>query len=208
MGAMAEGSTWRDVARRTGGDDYAHRFAATFDARESSGQDVHGEAAFVASLVPSGSSVLDAGCGTGRVAARLASLGYDVAGADIDEEMIAVARERSPELSWQVAGLAEMSLGTTYDVVVTAGNVIPFVDPSTLPAALTNMAAHTKPGGLVVSGFGWDLDHLPPGAPIVLLTSYDDACAAAGLELVERYSTWDRQAFEDDGYAVSVHRKR
>jgi 2-polyprenyl-3-methyl-5-hydroxy-6-metoxy-1,4-benzoquinol methylase len=141
---MADGTTWREVARRTGGDDYAHRFAATFDAREAQGQDVHGEAAFVASLVPSGASVLDAGCGTGRVAARLAMLGYDVAGADIDAEMIAVARERSPELSWEVAGLAEMSLGTTYDVVVTAGNVIPFVDPSTLPAALANMAAHAS----------------------------------------------------------------
>jgi hypothetical protein len=58
-----------------------------------------------------------------------------------------------------------------------------------------------------VSGFGWDVDHLPPGAPIVPIAAYDEACAAAGLELVERYATWDRQPFENDGYAVSVHRK-
>ena len=189
------------------GDDYAHKFAAQFDALAAQGKDVHGEAAFVASLVPPGSAVLDAGCGTGRVATRLAELGYDVAGADPDENMIAVARERAPQLDWHVGGLEDMALGTTYDLVVMAGNVIPFVDPATLPEAARNLAAHTRPGGLVVAGFGWDRDHLPPGAPIVPLPAYDDACAAAGLELAERWSTWDRQPFDDNGYAVSVHRR-
>src|SRR5690349_20870280 len=134
--------SWAESARAMGGDDYAHGFAEHFDSLERQGKDVHGEAAFAASLVPPGATVLDAGCGTGRVASRLAALGYDVAGADIDAEMIAVARERSPELEWYVAGLAEMSLGRTFDLVVMAGNVIPFVD--SLPDALRNVAAHTE----------------------------------------------------------------
>lgn len=198
---------WRDLAREQQGDDYAHAFAARFDALAQQGQDVHGEAAFVASLVPPGSSVLDAGCGTGRVAARLFDLGYDVAGADPDESMIAVARERRPLLTWHVAGLADLDLGTDYDVVVMAGNVIPFVDPATLPEAARRLAVHTRQGGLVVCGFGYDADHLPPGAPVVSLSAYDEACEAAGLILAERYSGWAREPFTDDGYAVSVHRR-
>ncbi len=199
--------TWRDVATATGGHDYAHRFAARFDERAASGEDVHGEAAFVASLVPSGAAVLDAGCGTGRVASRLAELGYDVVGADPDEQMIAVAQERSPSLTWVVQGLADLSLDREFDVVVCAGNVIPFVDPAELPEAARRMAAHTRQGGLVVCGYGFDQEHLPPGAPEVPLSSYDDACAAAGLVLEQRWSGWGREPYDEKGYALSVHRR-
>lgn len=197
------GSSWAEIARASGGDDYAHRFAAQFDNLAAQGKDVHGEAACVATLVPPGASVLDAGCGTGRVATRLAELGYDVAGADIDDAMLAVARERSPELEWHLGGLAQMQLGREFDVVVMAGNVIPFV--TDLAESMVNVARHA--GGIVVCGFGYDRGHLPPGAPVVPLPSYDEACAAAGLDLVERWSTWDKQPFDDNGYAVSVHRR-
>jgi SAM-dependent methyltransferase len=200
---------WRAVARATGGDDYAHRFAARFDELAASGQEVHGEASFVASLIAPPAGILDAGCGTGRVAARLAQLGYDVAGVDVDDEMVAVARERSPHLRWTVAGLADLDLGTAYDVVVIAGNVIPFVEPSTLPESACRLAAHTTARGLVVCGFGFDQEHLPPGAPIVPLSAYDDACEAAGLVLQDRYAGWDREEYAGPagGYAVSVHRR-
>ena len=201
---MSEGS-WSESARAMRGDDYAHAFAEHFDSLERQGKDVHGEARFVASLVSTGASVLDAGCGTGRVASRLASLGYVVTGADLDAEMIAVARERSPGIAWQAAGLAEMEFDRQFEVVVMAGNVIPFV--TDLLAALANVAAHVKPGGVVACGYGLDEDHLPPYAPIVPLAAYDEACAAAGLELAERWSSWDREPFENGGYAVSVHRR-
>ena len=47
------------------GDEYQRRF----DALATAGKDVHGEAAFVMAMEPG--SVLDAGCGTGRVAIEL-----------------------------------------------------------------------------------------------------------------------------------------
>ena len=53
-----------------------------------SGADVHGEASFVSALVPPPARVLDAGCGTGRVAVRLAELGYEVVGCDVDAAMV------------------------------------------------------------------------------------------------------------------------
>jgi len=41
---------------------------------------------------PGNGRILDAGCGTGRHACALAAHGYTVVGADIDEEMLGLAR--------------------------------------------------------------------------------------------------------------------
>jgi SAM-dependent methyltransferase len=197
---------WRQVARRTNGDDYAHRFAAHFDRLAASGEDVHGEAAFVAGLAPAGVAVLDAGCGTGRIGQRLSELGYDVVGVDVDPSMVAVAQERAPRVEWRVADLAALELGRTFDVVVSGGNVFPFLGLDVLPAALEAIAAHLVPEGLLVSGFGLDAEHLPPGGPVLPLEAYDDACAAAGLTLEARYDGWDSAPWTEGGYHVSVHR--
>ncbi len=70
------------------------------------GESVHGEADLVTSLVPSGAAVLDAGCGTGRVAIELASRGYEVVGVDLDPAMLDLARAKAPELGWLQGDLA------------------------------------------------------------------------------------------------------
>jgi SAM-dependent methyltransferase len=202
------GERWRRVARLTQGEDYPRRYAARFDALAASGVDPHGEAALVARLVPPGSRVLDAGCGTGRVAVRLHELGYVVVGVDFDEAMVAVARERAPELAWHVADLAALDLGTTFDLVVAAGNVVPLAGAAALPAIAGRLAQHLAPGGLLVAGFGVDAAHLPPGGvPVLPLAAYDAACAAAGLRLRSRYADWQGTAYDGGGYAVSVHER-
>ena len=197
---------WRKVARRTSGDDYAQRYADRFDELAASGEDVHGEAAFVASLAPPGVAVLDAGCGTGRIGRRLSELGFDVVGVDVDPSMVAVAAARAPTVEWRVADLATLDLGRTFDVVVSGGNVFPFLGLDVLPDALESIAAHLVPEGYLVAGFGLDADHLPPGGPLLPLEAYDDACAAAGLTLEVRYDGWDSSPWTDSGYHVSVHR--
>ena len=204
----AAGELWREVASRAHGADYAARYAARFDELASTGQDVHGEAGFVAALLGPGARVLDAGCGTGRVAERLGELGFAVTGVDVDESMVAVAATRSPSIEWHVGDLATLELPGTFDLVVAAGNVVPFIAVELLPAAARRLADHLAAGGLLVSGFGLERSQLPPGAPVVPLESYDQACAAAGLILQDRYAGWDRSAYDGGGYAVSVHRRR
>src|SRR3712207_917085 len=151
---------------------YARRYAARFAGLEAAGEDVHGEAAYVAGLLQPSARVLDAGCGTGRVGARLADLGFSVVGADVDESMVAIARELRPDLPWVVSDLATLDLGAArFDAVVVAGNVVPFIDPGSLPAVAARLAAHLAPRGIVVTGFGLDEVHLPPGAPVVPLAT-------------------------------------
>ena len=201
------GELWRTVAERNSGADYARRYAARFAELADAGEDVHGEAAFVTTLLAPGARVLDAGCGTGRVAARLADLGHEVVGVDVDEAMVAVARELHPELSWQVSDLAALDLGDErFDAVVLAGNVVPFLGD--LAAVAERLVDHLVPDGLVVAGFGLDSRHLPSGTPVVGLPAYDAALAGAGLVLDARHGGWAGEPYDEaGGYAVSVHRQ-
>ena len=77
---------WLGSADVPRGDVYDARFTAL----AQTGQDVHGEAHFVTALGVT--SVLDAGCGTGRVAIELARRGLDVVGIDLDAAMLAVTK--------------------------------------------------------------------------------------------------------------------
>lgn len=181
---------------------------AEYDARwrelAASGRNIHGEADLVESLLldNGGTSVLDAGCGTGRIAVELADRGLTVVGVDVDPAMLDAARAKAPELHWLDADLADLpdGLDGPFDLVLLAGNVMIFLEPGTEQRVLDNLAARLAPGGLLVAGFG-----LGPGR--LSLDHYDELAAAAGLSPVSRWATWDRAPFEDGEYAVSVHRR-
>jgi SAM-dependent methyltransferase len=178
------------------GELHGDRYQERFDALAATGVDVHGEANFVTDLGPG--SVADAGCGTGRVAIELARRGVDVVGVDPDASMIATARRLAPDLTWVEADMATVELGRLFDVVVMAGNVPLFTPPGTQEALVAGCARHLVAGGRLVCGFQLDQGYT--------LADYDAHCAAAGLELTERFATWDRDPLDGGGYAVSVHR--
>ena len=175
------------------GEDYQRRF----DALAERGIDVHGEADFVAARSPI--SVLDAGCGTGRVAIELARRGIDVVGVDADASMIDTARRRAPDVTWVHDDMAAVHLGRRFDVVVMAGNVPLFTPPGTQAALVAGCGRHVASDGVLVAGF--QLDGRYP------LEQYDTDAGAAGLELAERYATWDGDPYTGGDYAVSVHRR-
>lgn len=193
------GNRWLD-SERSGGDRYDERFAE----RERAGEDMHGEAGLVELLGVR--SVLDAGCGTGRVAIELARRGLDVVGVDVDPEMLSAARRKAPQLDWRLGDLSGLEVNgddgrrRLFDAVVMAGNVMIFLEPGTEGRVVEVAARHLRPGGLLVAGFQLSPDRLD-------LAVYDDLCAGAGLDLEERWATWDRAQWAEGGdYAVSVHR--
>jgi SAM-dependent methyltransferase len=203
-GTRQDRSLWQRTSVENLGEDYARRYAERFDALAASGSDIHGEVGFLHGLLRPGARVLDAGCGTGRIATRLHEEGYVVTGVDADPAMVDVARERSPQVRWHVADLAELALDEQFDVVVLAGNVIPFVE-APLRDLCARLAAHLGPAGRLVCGYGLDRRHLPPGAREVAFVDYDAACAAAGLRLVSQHAGWDGAAYDGGGYSLSVH---
>jgi SAM-dependent methyltransferase len=196
MGSDAgdRGNRWLEERHNTDGDAYDAPYAA----RAAAGENIHGEADLVESFGPR--TVLDAGCGTGRVAIELARRGCSVVGVDIDPQMLATARRKAPDLEWHQADLATVDLGRQFDLILMAGNVMIFLAPGTEGAVLHNMARHLAPGGVLVAGFQLSLGYLQ-------LDDYDRLAAAAGLVLEARYATWDRAPWHGlRTYAVSVHR--
>jgi SAM-dependent methyltransferase len=177
-------------------------YDARFERLARQGQYLHGEADFVSSL--GASRVLDAGCGTGRLAIELARRGVEVTGVDVEPSMIDQARAKAPELDWRLGDLATVDLEPdAYDLAVMAGNVLLFTAPGTEGAVVANLASSVARGGAVVAGFQLESGRYD-------LASYDAACGRAGLVLTGRWATWDRAALpaERVTYAVSLHRRR
>jgi len=72
-------------------------------------------------LVPAGASVLEIGCGTGELLASL-SPGRGV-GLDISPEMVTTARQKFPELEFQVDDLENLKITETFDYVIIAETI-------------------------------------------------------------------------------------
>ena len=100
------GTRWRESGVPRAGD-----YDARWDSLAAQGHNVHGEADLVEILLrESGASrVLDAGCGTGRVAIELARRGFSVVGVDSDATMLAVAHTKDPALEWIEADLTDLT---------------------------------------------------------------------------------------------------
>ncbi len=180
------------------GDDYDARWRAL----AAEGRSIHGEADLVEALLQEsgGTRVLDAGCGTGRVAIELAARGYAVTGIDVDAGMLGTARAKASDITWLEADLTDLAtvVDAEFDVVVLAGNVMIFLLPGTEGAVLSAAAGRLAPDGLLIAGFQVREDRIS-------LRRYDELARGAGLRAVARWSTWSREPYDGGDYAVSVH---
>ncbi|MDX6636090.1 MAG: hypothetical protein QOF06_2293 [Solirubrobacterales bacterium] len=112
-------------------------------------------------------SVLELGCGTGRVALHLARRGHDVVGLDRDPELLAVLEERGAGLavstleadarSFELARPASLVLAPTHLLQLLA-------DAEERAEALRSIAAALRPEGLLAAAIIEDLPE-PDGAP-------------------------------------------
>lgn len=186
---------WAQWRREIPLEDYHSRW----ERMEAEGRATHGEADFIDGFRPT--SVLDAGCGMGRVAIELHQRGYDVEGVDLDADLLEYARGDAPHLTWHHSDLAALSLPRRFDLAAMPGNVMIFCRAEDRCPIVAALASHLQPGGLLVAGFSLERRE---GA--LTLPEYDACCTAAGLSLLERFATWDRDPYAGGDYAVSVHR--
>jgi SAM-dependent methyltransferase len=94
--------------------------------------------------------LLDMACGTGLHVQYLKDH-YRVEGADLSPAQLAVARGRCPDLVFHEADMTNFDLGRDYDAVTCLFSAIGHViTEERLRAAVQAMAAHVRPGGVVV----------------------------------------------------------
>jgi SAM-dependent methyltransferase len=104
-----------------------------------------GESAIVDAAVPPGASILELGCGTGRILRRLAALGHPVTGVDDSLDMLA----RSPDLPTVHSPIQSLRLSRTFDVVLLASTMIN-ADPGTRRGFLATVRHHLRDDGIAV----------------------------------------------------------
>lgn len=170
--------------------DHSNWYIERFRGLEREGHDVVGEARFVDAMVPRGATILDAGCGPGRVGGHLHGAGHTVVGVDVDPALIEAAEVDHPGPTWVAGNLADLDRPERFDVIVCAGNVVTFVAPSTRVDILRRFADHLDVDGRAVVGFG-----AGRGYPF---EEFLADSRTARLEPQVLLSTWDLRPFTDD----------
>jgi ubiquinone/menaquinone biosynthesis C-methylase UbiE len=99
---------------------------------------------------PGARSLLDVACGTGQHLKHLSGH-YEVGGLDLDEELLAVARDRLSGITLHRGDMIEFDLGKTFDAVTCLFSSIGYVrTEQNLDAAVATMARHLSPRGVLV----------------------------------------------------------
>lgn len=113
-----------------------------------------GEPELIHEVVPAGATILDLGCGTGRIAGPLAALGHAVTGIDNGAGMIAAL---PPTVEGIVDDASTVRLHRRFDAVLLASHLVN--DPDFGVAFARTAAAHVAPDGVVIGETyapGWD----------------------------------------------------
>ncbi len=118
----------------------------------------------IEAAVPAGASILELGCGTGRVTQPLRQLGFAVTAVDESPHMLSrvhgVRTVQSP--------IESLALGELFDVVLLGSFLIHAPEPAHAQALLATCARHVKPGGCVLiqrEGEDWHAN-VPREAPL------------------------------------------
>lgn len=99
---------------------------------------------------PQAKTLLDVGCGTGKHLEYLQKY-YQVEGIDISPELLEVARQASPEITFHQANMVDFNLGHSFDVVICLFSAIAYVKTiECLDIAVASLARHLQPGGIMI----------------------------------------------------------
>ncbi len=108
---------------------------------------------FCLGLAAEGGTLLDLGCGTGRLVAAATAQGIAATGVDPAVAMLDLARRREGGAAarWVHGDARLVRLGQTFDLVVLTGHAFQvFLTPADRAAVCRTIAAHLAPGGRFV----------------------------------------------------------
>ena len=94
--------------------------------------------------------VCDLGCGPGHIGAYLASRGCEVVGVDISPAMLHNARERHPDLRFELGDMRALPLADEACVALACFYALIHVQRAEVPTALGEMRRVLRPGGQLV----------------------------------------------------------
>ena len=139
-----------------------------------------GEPEIVHAAVPAGASILELGCGTGRILRPLAALGHPVTGVDDSPEMLA----RSPDLATVCSPIQSLRLDRAFDAVVLASNMVN-AERGTRREFLATVRHHLRADGIAV------FQQSPPGWFETFTGDEPVRDGPGGIRLIVRSARWE-----------------
>ena len=112
----------------------------------------HPQDDFYLALDRQAGSVLDVGCGTGTRLGAARARGHrgDLVGVDPGAGMLAVAREKAPDVEWLSGAAQTLDVGRRFDLVTMTGHAFQvLLDDDAVACALHRFRDHLEPGGLL-----------------------------------------------------------
>ncbi|TCC62980.1 class I SAM-dependent methyltransferase [Kribbella pittospori] len=106
----------------------------------------HGEDELINAAIEPGSSILELGCGTGRITRPLLTLGHQVVAVDESPDMVA----RVTETETICSTIGDLRLDRRFDVVLMMSYLINVADDEERLRLLRTCAHHVRPGGAVL----------------------------------------------------------
>ena len=173
-----------------------------------------GEGDLVAAAIPPPASLLELGCGVGRMTRQFVRLGYDVVAVDESPEMLAHVRDAETVC----ARIEELDLGRPFDAVLLLSNLLT-VEPEQRRAFLDACARHADLVVVETLPLGWEA---PPSVRVEKVVDgvvhgevlYDGGCSHAFAmrvfadeeELAEALGEWrlERWLDRDRGWFTAV----
>ncbi|MGW3960890.1 class I SAM-dependent DNA methyltransferase [Amycolatopsis sp. NPDC005003] len=137
------------------------KLAAVYDLiYRARGKDYHAEALAVADLVrtrhPGATSLLDVASGTGEHLRTLREHFADVEGLELSPSMLAITKEKLPDVLVHALDMRDFTLDRRFDAVTCLFGSIGYMRTTAeLTATIGRMAAHLHPGGVLVVEPWW-----------------------------------------------------
>ena len=119
-----------------------------------------------------GERILDLGCGTGHLTAKIAETGAEVVGIDASSAMVEEARRLYPHIRFEVADARDFAFDEPFDAVFSNAVLHWVKEPEKAIACVRNAL---KPGGRFVAEFGGR------GNVRTIVSALDAASRAIGL---------------------------
>lgn len=146
--------------------------------------------------IAAGQRVLDVACGTGvlaRAVAERSGPAGAVVGLDVNEDMLAVARHKAPDIVWRLGAAEELPFeDASFDAVVSQFGLMFFTDRR---GAIREMVRVLRPGGRLAVAVWDSLDNTPGYAALAdLLQRLFGDEAADGIRIP--YVLGDRSQLE------------
>lgn len=177
----------------------------------------HKEAERFLSLIPSGGTIIDIGCGSGRDASKFSERGFQVTGIDFSPTMIEIAKSKAPKATFKIIDMQSLKLRDTFDAAWANASLL-HIPKIHLPKVLGNICSILNDNGLFYikmkqgghEGIEIDTryDNLPKFYSYFEENELKQLLIEAGFDLLDVFKTGKESSYQTHPYVHAFCKKR